>query len=42
MLLRCSSCIEAQANFIQGGGLLDVCLYNSSVDRISGAMVVGA
>ena len=34
--------IAAQANFILGGCLLNICLHHSFLDGISGAMVVGA
>lgn len=33
--------IAAQANFVPGGCLLNVCLHHSFVDGISGAMLVG-
>ena len=40
---RLGSCpIVAQANFIPGGCLLDVCLNHSFVDGLGGAMAIGA
>lgn len=37
-----SSPIQARANFVPGGCLLDICLNHSFVDGLGGAMIVGA
>lgn len=37
-----SSPIEAQADFVPGGCLLNICLNHSFLDGLKGAMIVGA